>query len=68
MAYERSILVVTTNLPFENWTEVQGCEWLTGAVMDRLTPAATFWKPSAKAIGCRKTIAADGRPDPPSQS
>jgi len=36
-AYERYSLVVTTNLPFENWTEVLGSERLTGAALDRLT-------------------------------
>ncbi len=36
-AYERSSLVVTTNLPFENWTEVLGSERLTGTALDRLT-------------------------------
>ena len=36
-AYERTSLVVTTNLPFENWTEVLGSERLTGATLDRLT-------------------------------
>ena len=36
-AYERSSLMVTTNLPFENWTEVLGSERLTGAMLDRLT-------------------------------
>ena len=36
-AYERHSLIVTTNLPFENWTEVLGSERLTGALLDRLT-------------------------------
>ena len=36
-AYERTSVIVTTNLPFENWTEVLGSERLTGAVLDRLT-------------------------------
>ncbi len=36
-AYERQSLIVTTNLPFEKWTEVLGNERLTGAVLDRLT-------------------------------
>jgi DNA replication protein DnaC len=36
-AYERYSVLVTTNLPFENWTEVLGSERLTGAALDRLT-------------------------------
>lgn len=36
-AYERTSLMVTTNLPFESWTEVLGSERLTGATLDRLT-------------------------------
>lgn len=36
-AYERQSLIITTNLPFENWTEVLGSERLTGAALDRLT-------------------------------
>lgn len=36
-AYERTSIMVTTNLPFEQWTEVLGSERLTGAVLDRLT-------------------------------
>ena len=36
-AYERLSLIVSTNLPFEQWTEVMGSERLTGAMLDRLT-------------------------------
>jgi DNA replication protein DnaC len=36
-AYERTSLLVTTNLPFEQWTEVLGGERLTGALLGRLT-------------------------------
>jgi DNA replication protein DnaC len=35
--YDRNGLIVTTNLPLENWTEVLGSERLTGAALDRLT-------------------------------
>ena len=36
-AYERTSVVITTNLPFEQWTEVLGSERLVGATLDRLT-------------------------------
>jgi DNA replication protein DnaC len=36
-SYERTSLIVTTNLPFEQWTEVLDNERLTGATLDRLT-------------------------------
>ena len=36
-AYERTSVIVTTNLPFERWTEVLGHERLVGATLDRLT-------------------------------
>ena len=35
--YERGSLMVTTNLPFDEWTEVFGSERLTGTLLDRLT-------------------------------
>jgi DNA replication protein DnaC len=41
-AYERSSVIVTTNLPFEEWKEVLGSERLTGATLDRLTPRCTI--------------------------
>jgi DNA replication protein DnaC len=36
-AYERTSVVVTTNLPLEQWTEVPGSEGPVGATLDRLT-------------------------------
>jgi hypothetical protein len=35
--YERGSTLVTSNLPFQEWTEVLGSERLTGALLDRLT-------------------------------
>jgi DNA replication protein DnaC len=35
--YERGSTMVTSNLPFAEWTEVLGSERLTGALLDRLT-------------------------------
>ena len=36
-AYEHHSLIVTSNLPFEQWTEIFGSERLTRALLDRLT-------------------------------
>ena len=35
--YERGSTIVTSNLPFEDWTQVLGSDRLTGALLDRLT-------------------------------
>ena len=37
LRYERGATRVTSNLPFNEWTEVLGSERLTGALLDRLT-------------------------------
>ena len=36
-AYEHHSLMITTNLPFEQWTQILGSERLTGALLDHLT-------------------------------
>ena len=36
-AYEQTSLIITTNLPFEQWVEVLGSERLVGAMLDRIT-------------------------------
>jgi DNA replication protein DnaC len=35
--YERSSVILTSNLPFDEWTEIFGSERLTGALLDRIT-------------------------------
>lgn len=35
--YEQGALIITSNLPFEEWPQVFGCSRLTGALLDRLT-------------------------------
>jgi len=39
---ERGSTIVTSNLPFEDWTSVLGSERLTGALLDRLTHHASI--------------------------
>ena len=41
-AYERSSVIVTSNLPFEEWKEVLVSERLTGATLGRLTHRCTI--------------------------
>jgi DNA replication protein DnaC len=36
-AYEHHSIMVTSNLPFEQWTEIFGSERLAGALLDRIT-------------------------------
>jgi DNA replication protein DnaC len=35
--YERGAILITSNLPFDEWTETLGSERLTGALLDRIT-------------------------------
>ena len=35
--YERGPTLITSNLPFDEWTKTFGSERLTGALLDRLT-------------------------------
>ena len=35
--YERASTLITSNLPFEEWTEIFGSQRLTGALLDRIT-------------------------------
>ena len=35
--YGRGSMIVTSHLPFDDWTQVLGRERLTGALLDRLT-------------------------------
>ncbi|MFT5006551.1 MAG: DNA replication protein DnaC [Paracoccaceae bacterium] len=37
LCYKRGSIIITSSLPFDEWTEVFGSERLTGALLDRLT-------------------------------
>jgi hypothetical protein len=36
-SYERSSTLITSNLPFDEWTEIFGSERLTSSLLDRIT-------------------------------
>ena len=42
--YERGSILVTTNLPFDEWTEVFGSERLTGALLDLSPTTSMSWR------------------------
>jgi len=63
-AYERTSLMVTTNLPFESWTEVLGSERLTGATLDRLTHRCQIIETKGESYRLRDAKARIRRPVP----
>jgi DNA replication protein DnaC len=68
-AYERSSVIVTTNLPFEEWKEVLGSERLTGATLDRLTHRCTIVETGKESYRLREARKrrrrSGGEPPPP---
>jgi DNA replication protein DnaC len=52
-AYERTSVIITTNLPFEQWTEVLCSARLTGAVLDRLTHRCNILEASGESYRLR---------------
>jgi len=61
-AYERTSLIVTTNLPFDQWTEVLGSERLTGATLDRLTHRCQIIETKGESYRLRDAKARISRP------
>ncbi len=67
--YERGSILVTSNLPFDEWTEVFGSERLTGALLDRLTPHVHIIEMNGESFRLKQsknknTISADLPPKP----
>lgn len=65
-AYERSSVIVTTNLPFEQWTEVLGSERLTGATLDRLTHRCHILEANGESYRLQDAQRRRGKGRPPS--
>jgi DNA replication protein DnaC len=53
-AYEYQSLIVTSNLPFDQWTTILGCERLTGALLDRLTHRCHIIKANGESYRLRQ--------------
>src|SRR6185503_9803290 len=53
--YERGPVIVTSNLPFDEWTSVFGSERLTGALLDRLTHHVHILEMNGESYRLRKS-------------
>jgi DNA replication protein DnaC len=53
-AYEKTSVIVTTNLPFDRWTEVLHSERLVGATLDRLTHRCHFLEATGESYRLRE--------------
>lgn len=62
--YERGSVIVTTNLPFDQWTEVLGSERLTGALLDRLTHRVHILEMNGESYRFKDSIRRLGRKAP----
>ena len=67
--YERGSILVTTNLPFDEWTEVFGSERLTGALLDRLTHHVHILEMNGESYRLKRSreTAASQAPDDPEE-
>ena len=63
--YERGSVVVTSNLPFDEWTSVFGSERLTGALLDRLTHHVHILEMNGESYRLRASRRRQGRPESP---
>lgn len=53
--YARGSIIITSNLPFDEWTEVFGSERLTGAILDHLTHHAHILEMNGESFRLRQT-------------
>jgi DNA replication protein DnaC len=60
--YERGSTLITSNLPFDEWTETFGSERLTGALLDRLTHHVTILQMNGESYRLGKSKARQATP------
>jgi len=64
-AYEYQSLIVTSNLPFDEWPTIFGCERLTGALLDRLTHRCHILEANGQSYLLRYAAKKENRPPLP---
>ena len=62
--YERGSTLITSNLPFDEWTETFGSERLTGALLDRLTHHVSILEMNGESYRLAQSQARKARPTP----
>ena len=62
--YERGSTFITSNLPFDEWTETFGSERLTGALLDRLTHHVSILEMNGESYRLAQSQARKARPNP----
>jgi DNA replication protein DnaC len=65
--YERGSIIVTSNLPFDEWTNVFASERLTGALLDRLTHHVHILEMNGDSYRLKQSKRRRPRPDPSNQ-
>jgi len=66
--YERGSILVTSNLPFEEWTSVFGSERLTGALLDRLTHHVHILEMNGESYRLKVSQRRQGKPEIPTNA
>ena len=62
--YERGATLITSNLPFDEWTETFGSERLTGALLDRLTHHVNILEMNGESYCLGQSKARQDKPNP----
>ena len=66
--YERGSVLVTSNLPFDEWTSVFGSERLTGALLDRLTHHVHSLDMNGESYRLKASRSRQGKPERPTNA